>query len=115
MRWPPPLYLLHCDLGIVEVQQVDVPHKGEGEGAGGEVLRLPVLHVVGDEQEDDEEDEEHLEGDAFPKEAQHGWMVGFHRGVSRGRSGQAELTRHHQSPQGRGEMGNVLAQLWAQT
>lgn len=95
-------------MGIAEVQQVDVPHKGEGEGARREVLWLSVLHVVGDEQEDNEEDKEHLEGDTLPEEAQHGWMVGLHRDVSCGRSGQIELTGHHRPPQGQGEMGNVL-------
>lgn len=92
---PPAPYLLHCDLGIAEVHQVDVAHKGEGEGAGREVLWFSALHVVSDEQEDSEEDEEHLEGDAFPEEAQHGWMEGLCRDVSCSRSGQVDLTGHH--------------------
>lgn len=63
-----------------------MPQKGEGERAGREVLWPSALHVVGDEEKDKEEDEDHLEGDALPEEAQHGGMVG---------SAQVELKGHH--------------------
>lgn len=79
-----------------------MPQEGEGEGAGREVLRLSVLHVVGNEQKDDEEDEDRLQGDAVPEEAQHGWMVGLRRDVFRSRSGQIKLTVHHEFPRDRG-------------
>lgn len=90
-----PTYPLHCDRGIFEVYKVDVPQKGKAEGGGREILWISVLHVVSDEQEDQEEDEERLEGDAVPEEVRHGWMVGLCRDVSHSRSEQAELTGHH--------------------
>lgn len=72
-----------------------MPHKGQAEGGGREILWISVLHVVCDEQEDEEKDEECLEGDAVPEEVQHGWMVGLCRDVSHSRSDRFQLTGYH--------------------
>lgn len=69
-------------------------HKGKAEGSGREILWISVLHVVCDEQEDEEKDEECLQGDAVPEEVQHGWMVAL-QGCVPQHVRQVELTGHH--------------------
>lgn len=83
----PPTYPPHSGHRVFEVYEVEVPQKGQAEGGGREILWISVLHVVCDEQEDEEEDEECLDGDAVPEEVQHGWMLGLCRDVSHSRSG----------------------------
>lgn len=97
----PPTYLLHHDCRIFEVYKVDVPQKGKAEGGGREILWISVLHVVCDEQEDEEKDEDCLEGDAVPEEVQHGWMVGLCRDVSCSRSGRLSSQGPAEAPRAR--------------
>lgn len=98
----PPTYLLHHDRGIFEVHEIDVAHKGKAEGSGREILWISVLHVVCDEQEDEDKDEECLQGDAVPEEVQHGWMVGLCRDVSHSTSGRLSSQGTTEAPRARG-------------
>lgn len=67
-----PPYLLCCNHGVFRKHKLHISQEREGKRTWGEVLWLSPLHVVRDKQEDKEEDEEHLQGDAVPEEAQHG-------------------------------------------